>query len=112
MPLVLLGGYAMSKIRPKQLVVSRKTKSDPYDESNALLSDVIMNYRTIMSFGNKNIESIFQKYQNMLEGPKDDNNRQNRLIGLAYGYSLAIRILYSALIFYFGALVVENTDVK
>jgi hypothetical protein len=26
-------------------------KLDPYEESNALLSDVIMNYRTIISFG-------------------------------------------------------------
>lgn len=24
---------------------------DPYEESNALLSDVILNYRTIISFG-------------------------------------------------------------
>lgn len=70
MPLMLLGGYLMQKIRPKNMVVARKTKADPYEESNALLTDVIMNYRTIMSFGENNIDVIIDKYQGMLQGPE------------------------------------------
>ena len=33
-------------------------KKDLYMESNALLSDIIMNYRTIISFGDKNVEFL------------------------------------------------------
>lgn len=44
------------------MTVARHSKADPYEESNALLNDVIMNYRTIMSFGENNIDVIIDKY--------------------------------------------------
>lgn len=39
---------------------------DKYRESNALLSDIIMNYRTIVSFGQKNIDYLLEKYNDLL----------------------------------------------
>jgi hypothetical protein len=41
-------------------------KDDFYKESNALLSDVIMNYRTIISFGEKNTDFLVGKYDKLL----------------------------------------------
>ena len=35
---------------------------DYYKESNALLSDIIMNYRTIISFGEKNVDFLMGYY--------------------------------------------------
>lgn len=58
-PMVMFGGFFMSKLKwkqdhakPDQKGMDKLTdkSGDPYDESNALLSDVITNYRTVISF--------------------------------------------------------------
>jgi ATP-binding cassette subfamily B (MDR/TAP) protein 1 len=49
-PFVMLGGIFMSRIHYKTDDRNKNDK-DPYDASNALLSDVILNYRTIISLG-------------------------------------------------------------
>lgn len=36
----------------------------------------------------------------------------NKLIGLAFGYSLMIRVMYSGLIFYSGAIIIEQVGVE
>jgi hypothetical protein len=48
-PFVMLGGIIMARISYGS--GNDKNKIDPYDASNALLSDVILNYRTIISLG-------------------------------------------------------------
>lgn len=53
-PFVMLGGIIMTRI--SNISVDGKDEKDPYDTSNALLSDIIMNYRTIISLGQKNID--------------------------------------------------------
>ena len=44
-------------------------KVDDYDKANALLSDVIMNYRTVISFGQENVDCINRKYESYLVAP-------------------------------------------
>jgi hypothetical protein len=50
---MVFGGFFMSSFQWAQAKVS-----DAYKESNALLSDIIMNHKSIISFGKKNIEFI------------------------------------------------------
>ena len=76
---------------------------DPYDESNALLSDVITNYRTVISFGNDNIESIMSKYEQLLVGPLKKRIVNCHLVGIAYGYSMCIRFVFIGCVFYIGS---------
>ena len=74
-PFVSLGGIMMSRIAWK-VKVARTTgtedsqQNDPYKMSNALLSDIIMNYRTVISFGEKNIDHLLLKFDNLLEEPR------------------------------------------
>ena len=42
---------------------------DEYEKSNALLSDVIINYKTVISFGQKNVDEINRSFEKLLEGP-------------------------------------------
>jgi ABC-type multidrug transport system fused ATPase/permease subunit len=56
-PCMVLGGLFMSKLQFQQGAME-----DNYRDSNALLSDIIMNYRTIISFGEKNITFMLSKY--------------------------------------------------
>ena len=63
-PIMVIGAFAMSKLQWKKTTYQQKNiESDPYLKSNALLSDVILNYRTVVSFGEKNIDSVISKYE-------------------------------------------------
>ena len=38
-------------------------KVDAYEKASALMSDVIMNYRTVISFGDKNVKTVVAKFE-------------------------------------------------
>lgn len=83
---------------------------DAYRSSNALLSDIIMNYRTIISLGEKNVDAILEKYYRLLEEPNRQGIRRAHFSGLLFGYSQSIRFVFVALTFYFAALIIANGD--
>ena len=60
-------------------------KLSNYDKSNALLSDVILNYRTVVSLGQKNVDSICTKFEELLVGPMEDVIKKSNKAGLYYG---------------------------
>lgn len=107
-PFVMLGGIIMARI--SYGTGNDKNKIDPYDASNALLSDVILNYRTIISLGQRNVDQIMVKYERMLDGPGDLRNTNARIAGLAFGYSLCIRFIFIGVVFYIGSIfIVQNS---
>ena len=57
--------------KPKAMAAGKE--EDKYEESNALLSDVIMNYRTVISFGDKNVKYLMDRYASSLSGPNKEN---------------------------------------
>ena len=76
---------------------------DPYDKSNALLSDVITNYRTVISFGQDNVNEIMIKYEMLLVGPLKRRVCNAMLAAIAYGYSLCIRFIFIGIVFYLSS---------
>ena len=60
---------------------------DEYKKSNALLTDVILNYRTIVSFGEKNIKKIIQKFESLLIEPSKRRVRNAHIAGIFFGFS-------------------------
>lgn len=80
---------------------------DPYAESNALLSDVILNYRTVISFGQDNVDFIITKYERLLEAPASKRICNAHIAGVAFGYSLCVRFIYIGVVFYIGAKFAE-----
>ena len=66
-PIVIGGGYASTKLnwglsKGKRL----GEETDDYEKSNALLSDIIMNYRTVMSLGQDNVDVINDRFKRLL----------------------------------------------
>ena len=73
-PLVSLGGVMMSRLqwkvkRQSSGAKTEEEKNDPYQMSNALLSDILMNYRTVIGFGHKNVDFLLTKFDALLEEP-------------------------------------------
>ena len=81
---------------------------DAYTHSNALLSDIIMNHRTIISLGEKNVNFILFKYNLLLDEPNKQGIKRAHFSGLLFGYSQSIRFVFVALSFYFASLIIEK----
>ena len=96
-PFVMLGGVVMARLAYRKAPGGKSTddpntkRIDPYEESNALLSEVIMNYRTVISFGQGNVNKIMDKYEDLLSGPADKRIRNAHIAGIAFGYSICIK---------------------
>ena len=77
---------------------------EAYKQSNALLSDIILNYRTVISFGEKNIEHLVEKFSVLLLAPNRDSIASAHLSGFFFGYSSFARYNYLAYVFYLSGL--------
>lgn len=107
-PMVMLGGVLMAKLQWKSSGGKNQNdasvkQEDPYDKSNALLSDIITNYRTVISFGQDNVNEIMNKYEKLLIGPLKRRVCNAMLAGIAYGYSLCIRFIFVGIVFFIGS---------
>ena len=93
-PFMMLGGILKSRFMKKEWE-SKNDKADSlYKESNALLSDIIMNYRTVIGFGPKNVEFLVSKYSKMLEIPNLKGVKSAHIAGICFGYTNCIRYTF------------------
>ena len=53
---------------------------------NALISDIVINYRTIISFGQKNVDKIIEKYNNLANMTLDNNEKKYIWAGAGNGW--------------------------
>jgi ATP-binding cassette, subfamily B (MDR/TAP), member 1 len=102
-PFVILGAMAMSKTQQRG-ALGGNGGEDKYKEANALLSDIIINYRTIISFGDKNINHLMDKFSSLLLEPNKDNIISAHLTGFFFGYSSFARYSYVAFVFYISSI--------
>jgi hypothetical protein len=84
----------------KGMSASKLAEVDNYQESNALLSDIIINYRTVISFGKKNIDHLMSSFDKLLVQPKRQGIKNAHLAGIMFGYSQFIRFAYIGCVFY------------
>lgn len=102
-PMMVFGGFFMSSFQWSQGKVD-----DAYIESNALLSDIIMNYRTIISLGQKNVDFILDKYYGLLDEPNRQGIKRAHFSAILFGYSQSVRFVFVALSFYLATLIIEK----
>lgn len=55
-----------------------------FDKANSLLSDLIINYRTVISLGQDNVDFINKKYESLCGGPMQQVLTQTNKMGLYY----------------------------
>src|SRR3569833_240883 len=119
MPTIVLGGAISNKLTAKSRGaanpsgtsnknITEKKDEDYYAESNALQSDLIMNYRTVISFGPKNISFLIQKYNNLLNFPKRASVKMAHQAGIAFGYSFFIRFAFIGVVFYIASYIINK----
>lgn len=102
-PFMVLGGLGISKLQFNQ-----KGADESYKAANALLSDIILNYRTVIGFGQKNVDMILDRYSELLIIPKQAGIKKAHISGLFFGYSQAIRFVFIGVVFYLAAIFVQS----
>jgi ABC-type multidrug transport system fused ATPase/permease subunit len=105
-PFVFVGSILSTRIKQSLGNNKKQGEVDFYTASNALLSDIILNYRTVISFGEKNIHFLLDKYDVLLEEPNKMNVKNAHKSGFLYGYSEFSRFGFIAAVFYFGMLLI------
>lgn len=106
-PFMVLGGLGMSKLQFNQ-----RSVDDAYKQANALLSDIIMNYRTVVSLGEKNVEFLLSKYGDLLIIPHRTGVKRAHVSGLFFGYSQSIRFIFIAFVFYVAGIFARYYNVN
>ncbi len=61
---------------------------------------MIMNYRTVISFGDKNITTVMDKYESLLAFPNQIGVRNAHVAGFFFGYSQMIRFVFVSFVFW------------
>lgn len=116
-PFVSLGGIMMSRLHWKVKSakaadgmpgVDKSGNVDPYQMSNAFLSDIIINYRTVIGFGEKNVDHLLQKFDDLLKKPNRDGIFSAHYNGFFFGYSQCIRFIFIGVAFYIAAIFVND----
>ena len=69
------------------------------------MSDVVINYRTVISLGQKNVDAVNKKYEDLLTGPMEDVLKKSNTAGLYFGLGASGRIIYISTCFIIGILV-------
>jgi ABC-type multidrug transport system fused ATPase/permease subunit len=81
-PLMVIGGVGMTKTYG-----SSKDEDTAYKAANALLSDLVLNYKTIITFGEKNVNLLLFRYSELLIIPHKAGVKRAHISGLFFGYS-------------------------
>lgn len=69
-----------------------------------------MNFKTVISFGQKNIDYLIEKYKFLLLEPYKKNTRKAYFLGLLMGYSNLIRFLYIGIIYFIASKLIVQYD--
>lgn len=69
-----------------------------------------MNYKTVFSFGEDNIEAIIDKFSFLMQAPLNKRISDSKIAAVFFGYSLSSRLLFIALVYYLGTVLIINFD--
>lgn len=65
---------------------------------------MIMNYKTVISLGEKNFEYIISKFNKLLDAPRREGIINAHKAGFFFGYSYMIRFIFVEFMFYISSI--------
>lgn len=90
-PLLIVGAIALSRLswgnKGGGKFEGTVKEADVYEKANALLSDIVLNYKTVTSFGETNTNAIFKKFEVLMEEPLNKRVKNSHIAGFFFGYS-------------------------
>ena len=69
---------------------------------------MILNYRTVIGFGQKNVNVVVNRFQKLLEEPSRKKVKNAHIGGFFFGYSNCARMLFLGIVFLIGSELVRK----
>eukprot|EP00349_Pseudokeronopsis_sp_Brazil_P011331 CAMPEP_0202977580 /NCGR_PEP_ID=MMETSP1396-20130829/84330_1 /ASSEMBLY_ACC=CAM_ASM_000872 /TAXON_ID= /ORGANISM="Pseudokeronopsis sp., Strain Brazil" /LENGTH=160 /DNA_ID=CAMNT_0049716347 /DNA_START=2189 /DNA_END=2671 /DNA_ORIENTATION=- len=82
------------------------------DNANALLSDIAFNYRTVVSFGPKNVNHVANQYIKLMDHSRKAGVKSGYIMGIAGGYLNAVRFFFQGFIYLIAIVFVVKKDIQ
>ncbi|CDW88003.1 abc transporter family protein [Stylonychia lemnae] len=101
-PFTMIGGAMTIKLQKGLSEDSDAASGD----ANLLAGDAILNYRTVASFGYET--QIVKDYDQLLQGPVNVAIKKSHSIGFFFGFSQFVQYGTPSLLYYTGALFIDN----
>ena len=67
-----------------------------------------MNYRTVVAFGEKNVDYLLGKFDELLEVPNQSGIKNAHISGFFFGYSQCVRFIFVGVVFYIAAIFINR----
>jgi ATP-binding cassette subfamily B (MDR/TAP) protein 1 len=103
-PVMILAGA----LQMKQSLGFSGESDTAYKDSSSLITEAMVNIRTVMSFGYENV--VLNKYSNMLEKPFQLGVKKGNISGVLYGISQMVMFIIFALIFFLGTVFIRDNQ--
>lgn len=68
----------------------------------------MLNYKTVVSFGDKNVDAIFEKFSYLMTEPLNNKVKNAHIAGFFFGYSQCCRIVFMGVILYLGTISIRT----
>ena len=93
-PIIGVGAFGLNKLswngraaRSNNDELIGADSTNDFNKANALLSDIILNYKTVISFGDENVNSLIDEFELLLIKPVQSRIRSSHIAGILFGYS-------------------------
>jgi len=93
-PIIIGGAFGMARLSWGKKGGSNadskslsKESMDEYAKANALLSDSVINYKTVISFGSVNTDFLIGRFEDFLRAPSEKKISNSHKAGLLFGYA-------------------------
>ena len=91
----------------KARAAGKNPEGQDYAKANGLLSDIILNFKTCISFGTISIDTIIDKFEGLLIEPSKQRIKNAHYAGIMFGYAQCSRIVFLGLVFYIATNVIK-----
>ena len=116
-PVILLGAFGLSRLvwsgrgaREGAVMLTGNDPTKDFNKATAMLSDMIFNYKTVISFGDENVNALIDEYALLLIKPVNARIRNSHVAGIMFGYSQAARMIYAGVVFYIGGQMISRYE--
>jgi hypothetical protein len=111
-PILWIGVIGMNNLVYKSRGSEARAKgknpeAQDYEKSNGLLSDIILNFKTCISFGTVSIDTIIDKFEGLLVEPSKKRIKNAHYSGILYGFAQCSRIVFLGLVFYIATGIIK-----
>jgi ABC-type multidrug transport system fused ATPase/permease subunit len=107
-PMQMFGSLVNMRIYKNSGNKVDEEQKEAYKKSNNLLSEIILNYKTVIGFGEDNVEGIMDVYKQHVILPNKMAVKKAHISGILFGYGQFAKYSIIGFIFWISAIMLKK----